>query len=307
MKILIGMLLFFTMSASATPSKVGSFAPPNDKKIPEHGTFGQFMAKWSSAYGIAESDFNAALDKVARVWGPRLQAKGYQLVFNRKWSDPTVNADTYTSGNQFIINAYGGLARSSGMTANGYVTVTCHELGHHLGGAPLYPGEVWNGGGPSNEGESDYWATKECMKDLGFNDNEIAAGALSTASVLAGLGGGALPNPNTPDQSVVSRTNDSHPRAQCRLDTYLAGLNCTVRGTHSNTNPKINSCYSYPNNTAAKGSRPRCWFKNVDQGTPTPGPAPIPDPTPTPNPGGCQKIQTNGNYPLKAGDVVVPK
>ena len=285
MKKLITLLLMLPIMANA------SFAPPNDEKVPEHGPIGKLMAKFNvSAYGIAESEFNLVLDKVLGVYGPRLQAKGYHLIFNRKWSDPTVNADTVTSGNQFIINSYGGLARASGMTPLGYATVTCHELGHHLGGAPLYPGEIWNGGGPTNEGGSDYWATKECMREIGYSDFEIQSGGLSCATVLAWLGGGATPQPNTPDRTVVSKTNDTHPRAQCRLDTYLAGLNCTVRGEQSNTNPKTNSCYYYPNNTAATGSRPRCWFKNADQGSPSPTPTPTPEPIPVPSPGGCELV-----------------
>lgn len=297
MKILLSILVFVSCNTSFAGSpaetdidrrKIGSFAPDNEVNIPEHGPVGQLMAwsKLKSGYGIAEGEFNAVLDRIYNHYQPKLQAKGLTLVFKRQWTNSTANSDTYVQGNQFIINSYGGLARHPAMNAVGYATVACHELGHHLGGAPLYPGETWNGGGPSNEGESDYWASKDCMKDVGFSEAEIRAGALSCASTLAALGGSAAPSPDRKNPGKVSRTNDAHPEAQCRLDTYLAGLDCSVRGEMSNTNPKVNSCYYYnaDGSVAHKGSRPRCWFAPIDQGSPPPGENPVPTPTPVPVP-----------------------
>jgi hypothetical protein len=254
MRLLLLVPILFMCGLSATmvgplhKHKIGQFAPTNDKKIPEHGPLGRAVA-WSGlshSYGITSAEFNAVLDRELAVYGPKLAAKGYQLVFNRLWSNPTVNSDTDVEGNQFVINSYGGLARASGMSANGYAVVACHELGHHLGGAPLFAGQQWPGGGPSVEGESDYFATKECMKVLGYSRDDIKLGAQSCAGVLASLGGDRQPSPNTPDQSVVGQTNPDHPMAQCRLDTYLAGNNCAAVGPFSNSDPHVNSCYYYP-------------------------------------------------------------
>ncbi len=53
------------------------------------------------------------------------------------------------------------MARHKEMTVDGLVTVLCHEIGHHIGGAPSYPG-MW----ASNEGQSDYWGTTKCAKRI---------------------------------------------------------------------------------------------------------------------------------------------
>ena len=261
---------------------------PDDvaKRAEENVIINAFKAYLYSATGTTEAEFNEALDKVGNHYGPILAKRGVRLNIIRNWTDSTVNAYADRNGSTWNIHAFGGLARASGMTYLGYATVTCHELGHHLGGAPRYGNNTdW----AANEGESDYWASKECMKAIGFTDEQIQQGALSTASVLASLGGERAPSTSTPSAVVVRNTQDAHPPAQCRLDTYLDGGICKLRGDMSNTNPKINSCYYYPNGVKAPGSRPRCWFAPVDQGTPNPGdppptpPTPVP-PNPTPNP-----------------------
>ena len=45
----------------------------------------------------------------------------------------------------------------------------------------------------------------------------------SVADLLATLGKQDLPSFLTPDENRVTRTYNSHPKAQCRLDTYLSG------------------------------------------------------------------------------------
>lgn len=290
MRLFVILVTFFISQAHA---KLGSFAPPNDVKIPERSKLGTLWATLNGTAGVSETEFNSVLDRAERYYSSVVASRGYQLHFNRLWQDPTANSDTDVEGNVFVINSYGGLARHPLMNGLGYAVVACHELGHHFGGAPLYPGQPWGGGGPANEGGSDYWAAKDCMKALGYSDAEISSGALSCASVLASLNGDRLPLPGSPSGVVVAKTMDEHPPAQCRLDTYLAGLNCGVRGDMSNRDPKINSCYYYPPGVADKGSRPRCWFKPVDMGTPPQGqplPTPIataiPVPTPRPQPTG---------------------
>ena len=53
---------------------------------------------------------------------------------------------------------FGGLARHDAVTADGFMGVICHEIGHHLGGYPHRTS--W----ASNEGQSDYYATTKCLK-----------------------------------------------------------------------------------------------------------------------------------------------
>ncbi len=209
---------------------------------------------------ITHKAFDRAINKVIARYEKYVNALGYNLVFQRLWSDGTVNSDTYVSGSDWIIRSYGGLARYPGMnTVQAYAAVACHELGHHMGGRPVYSGfgNRW----ASVEGESDYWALKECMREVGFSAGEAQAGALQLAKVLAALGREPIPDIKKIDTRVVRRTFEDHPPAQCRLDTMMNGLSCIIHGDMYQKNPKTNSCFDYPSpKTYAIGSRPRCWF-----------------------------------------------
>ncbi len=178
--------------------------------------------------------------------------------------------------------------------------VLCHELGHHLGGFPFV--SSW----AADEGQSDYFATHACPSLLWGDDmvGNAAARAqipatpkmqcdavyategaqnLCYRTVIAGkhladlLGalGGTTASYETPDTTVVTATSHSHPRAQCRLDTYTAGALCTNdyekaviagkdRGANRNdreseTISANQYCASRDNFTY--GTRPTCWFK----------------------------------------------
>lgn len=233
------------------PSSWASFFPKNDLYIP--------VSEDISANAISQSTFNAAIDKVYKVYAPIVKKRGYTLVFSRQWDNGTVNSSTYVSGKQWIINSFGGLARYQGMnTVEAYAAVACHELGHHMGGAPRYTSKIsW----ASTEGESDYWATKECMKAIGYNASTISQASVALAKVLASMAGEHAPSMGTPDMRVAKKTQENHPAAQCRLDTFLNGLDCPARGSMSSSDPRVNSCYSYPSASGYEaGSRPRCWF-----------------------------------------------
>lgn len=207
----------------------------------------------ASKSGISEKVFNQQLDLVYHQFESEVEAQGFQISFNRLWKDGTVNSDTYESGNQWIINSYGGLARIKGMTADGYLAVACHELGHHMGGAPLYHDAAW----ASVEGGADYFATLRCLKEIGLSEPRIRNASLVLARVLASLGGEPMPRPETPDQKVVRKTDENHPGAQCRLDTYLKGLECPDQGPLSRSDAKQGTCNDY---STGFGVRPRCWF-----------------------------------------------
>ncbi len=223
----------------------GRCIPKNNYYIPESVT----------SAGIGKPSYDRVLDQFEAHYRPVIKRKGFNLVVNRLWSDGTVNSDTTVQGRNFVINSYGGLARFQGMTATGYLLVACHELGHHLGGAPIYSGGAWPGGGAAVEGEADYWATLDCMKDMGYGPPALNHAAQTLSDILAVLGGEGKPSPGTPDQSTVDQTYEDHPQAQCRLDTYLAGEICPARGVMSNVDPRVHSCWG-----GVTGSRPRCWF-----------------------------------------------
>lgn len=236
--------------------------------------------------GISEDDFNRVLNKFADVYNSIVKENGYSLNIVRKWKDDTVNASTTVKGKQWIINAYGGLARYPKMTPETYMLVMCHEMGHHLGG---FPAEGW----ASNEGQSDYYSTMKCYRrmvesgyDEGLFDVKVpetvekncaiqnkskldisickksADNGFILASVLNSLSNSSSTlSFDTPDKTKVSKTNDAHPRAQCRLDTYYAGAICGIHYTEefSSTNPTVGACAEEKNDTF--GVRPNCWYK----------------------------------------------
>ena len=78
----------------------------------------------------------------------------------------------------------------------------------------------------------------------------------SLGNVLADLGNEPMPRYETPDRTVVKRTQEAHPKAQCRLDTYKAGALCD----------KTWDDYVVPANAsqakAVSCQKPRCWFAN---------------------------------------------
>lgn len=203
-----------------------------------------------------------------------------------------------------------GLAGGHGEDApDGFLLVACHEIGHHLGGYPFYPpggGNDW----AATEGEADTYAVQACARFIWWTDpanadiartapqsvRDRCAAAWSATSdrdlcariALAGksLGDllGALEGHTVdygmPDTHVVSQTIASHPAAQCRLDTYLAGAFCGVffnfniipgigdpigqNSAHAELTAATTSCFPASALIGTPGydgfDRPRCWF-----------------------------------------------
>jgi hypothetical protein len=260
---------------------VGTAQAKNASMFPKNN---RYIGVGLTDQGISEADFNKVLDKVVAIYDPIVQAHGFKLQFNRLWDDGTVNSDTDTEGDQWVINSYGGLARYNGITMDAYAGVACHELGHHLGGAPLFS----DGGNMSVEGEADYHVGKCFRKYVAADDNvalmrgmnidalvvskctaaflndkeqvaiceRSAIAGFVLADILRDLGGEPAIAYNTPDPSVVTTVYEDHPHAQCRLDTYLATAVCPVSSDieFSNTDASVGACMT------GDGARPRCWF-----------------------------------------------
>lgn len=262
----------------AAASECAGFLPPNDMKIP----VGSVHAK-----GIAEAQFNAVLDTIQKIYGPELATIGATLKINRRWTDETVNASAQQSGKTYILNMYGGLARHAAVTMDGFALVACHEMGHHIGGAPK---SSW----ASIEGQADYYANLKCLRKV-FADPSASAftqpkgsaetarkaceGAFKTAedrgicvrNAMAGqsvadlfkalTNSSVAPSYDTPDTTVVTTMMTKHPPTQCRLDTYLQASICQqpVSAAVSNTNVAAGTCTrsgGFPT-----GYRPLCWYK----------------------------------------------
>lgn len=289
MKALLVLVFAFTLSFSALGcSEDGStgFLPENDMYLP---------AGLKSNGGITEEQFNSVIDKLEVIYAPIVASMGGKLKINRKWEDGTVNANATRLGG-WIVNMYGGLARHEAVTEDGFALVLCHEIGHHLGGAPKVAGIFGLNRWASNEGQADYYATLKCLRKAFLNDNnskvlrtfknipthltkscseawsdkidrEICIrngmAGMSVAGLFAALRNQPEGKFETPDPKVVSRTDDSHPAHQCRLDTYFQGALCemTLNDEVSQKNEVSGTCYGSTGHTV--GLRPLCWFKPV--------------------------------------------
>ena len=244
-----------------------------------------------AADGISEEEFNEIWDILEEIYVPIFKADGREFIINRKWNDGTVNAYATRSGKQSVINMFGGFARYPGMDKIGMAMVGCHEIGHHLGGAPNYTRfffKIW----ASNEGQSDYFATLKCMRkyfektnfDMTTYDfNPVALqkceklhgtqsgvnhcllnsiGAMKLAEVLNALRSATTPlGFDTPDPKVVKKTYHKHPEAQCRLDTYFAGAICDVDHSEDIDLKDVYSAQCNRKDGYTEGVRPLCWYK----------------------------------------------
>ncbi len=276
-------LALTTTSAFAINNNLcDGFAPANNLRIGVND---------KATNGMTEARFNDIIAKVEKVYAPIVKSKGGTLKVERKWTDETVNAYAQRSGSTWMVSMFGGLARHQLVTDDGFMLVVCHELGHHIGGAPKKGS--WSSVWASNEGQADYFGTMKCgRRVLESEDNiaivakmkidqdvtdkcsliykseselalcqRIAMGGKSLAMLLGDLGGSSNVSFTTPDKSVVSKTNDNHPAAQCRLDTYYQGILCDKSYDQDvdDKNPVTGVCIK--KDGYAFGPRPLCWYK----------------------------------------------
>jgi hypothetical protein len=289
----VGLSLVGSALACSEDGK-GGFVPENNLNIPVGKAFG----------GITETQFNSSIDRVVAIYEPIIANMGAKLSVEKRWSDGTVNAYAQQSGKTYKVSMFGGLARHETITEDGMSLVVCHEIGHHIGGAPKKGGSVsgggWWGGGASasswasNEGQADYFATLKCLRKTFLNDDnasivrtlnapESLIKACNKANkndkedsalcVRMGMAGksvsdlfsvlGKLPATKfeTPDAKVVSSTDDNHPKAQCRLDTYFQGSLCEINFNEDVSQTDEVKATCHPSLGHKIGTRPLCWFK----------------------------------------------
>lgn len=263
------------------------FMPENKLKIP---------VGIKSMGGLNEVQFNRVMDKMLALYSNVVAKTGRTFAIDRRWSDGTVNAYAHQNapGVDTIV-MFGGLARHPETTEDAMALVACHELGHHLGGAPRKSDPStgaldW----AANEGQADYWGTMKCLRHYFEGDDNVTAVknlsvptevaskcgliyknademAICERAAMAGLALGKLLNAvsndkkqvsfTTPDRSVVAQTFDAHPQSQCRLDTFYQASLCDhgFGETVSQTDPNIGVC-SIKNGDKI-GNRPLCWYK----------------------------------------------
>ena len=285
--LIIALLLSFTVQSSTH-----NCFPENTKMNP--------ISYSKSSNQMTEQRFNEIIGKAYEVYGPIFKEQyGADLVITPDWKNSTVNAYAQQIGKTWKVHMYGGLARDPLVTDDGFLAVICHEIGHHVGGAP-HKGYGW----AANEGQSDYFATAKCLKKIFEKDitntlisyvntqyiteeqrfakeacqavyKSHAERAICFRSALAGeslarllgsLGGSSNVKFTTPDTKVVARTDHNHPQGQCRLDSYFQGALCDAdhRVWPSKTDASEGYCTSKDNYQV--GLRPLCWFKPSEYG-----------------------------------------
>ncbi len=282
--LLLASLILAVPAIACTIDGEEGFVPENNLKISVNA---------KRLAGLSEAQFNAVIDKVETLYAPIVKEHGGNLTVVRNWTDETVNAYAQQIGSTWKVSMFGGLARHDTITEDGFSLVICHEIGHHIGGAPRKV-SPWSSPWASNEGQADYWATLKCLRRVWETDNnEEVVRAMDVPAALSkacseqhlwnqdyytcirgGMAGMSVsklfqalrdssvePKFDTPDPKVVTRTDDNHPAYQCRLDTYFQGALCEVdmREDVSASSEVTGTCHGSLGH--AKGTRPLCWFK----------------------------------------------
>lgn len=277
--------LFLFLLSLAQTSFAAKVIPENDLKNPP------LIVKDFDT--LSENDFNFVIATLYKIYAPVIEERsGLKLNMFADWQDGTVNAYATRSVDAWNVHINGGIARAKGMTIDGLAVIVCHEIGHHLGGAPrtfLYQG--W----PSAEGQADYFATSKCLKkyyaQLSLEEESFALDSSIPQKVIMDCNSvyknvadlkicirsqmasldfahflNSLPGVRTPamlgatDPKVVKGTiYNEYPKPQCRFDTLYQGSLCGIHSdvATSESDAKIGQC----NDESKLGTRPRCWYK----------------------------------------------
>ena len=301
MSIACKLIISSALVSGSSLAKVQSFMPSNQLHLEDRRSL--------TNANIDELSFRAAIDKALEVYSPLAEQMGARLEIHGNWQDSTVNAFASQNGSDvWVVEMFGGLARRPEVTLDGFKLVLCHELGHHFGGYPFYSDQDW----AASEGQSDYYATQVCARKIWgdeFAENarfrsrvslkvrsacnlvwesraqqdlcyrSMVAGE-SLALLLSNLSADrVLPSYETPATYVVEQTDPSHPKGQCRLDTYASGALCDIERSENiipgsqmelrnSVQAEISAnMVSCSRTNRGIGRRPRCWFSPKEKVT----------------------------------------
>ncbi len=234
--------------------------------------------------GLSKSEYKDVLAKIRNTYRSEILKKGGVLKLTGYWKSTTLNAFAMRFGPLWTVTIHGGIPKHPQMTKDILALIVCHEVGHHLGGAPksTVMFKRWN----SYEGQADYWATAKCLPKLWHKDNNqelmaktklpevildecrddylcqrVMHTALKTSEFIAGLKDLPAPKIETPDTNIVETTDPWHPKAQCRLDTYVQGVRCDQHFSApvSDEDPAAGFCTREQGSDY--GTRPQCWYR----------------------------------------------
>lgn len=281
--LLTPLFLLLTIPTYAT------FFPENDLRIGLHEKSGNSP--------LTRERADKLLSEMEELLRPLFTKKNARPLFLSNWDDAKVNAYAYRQGKFWFIELTGGLIRHPEMTLDALALIVCHEVRHHLGGAPKKRARktgvlLW----ASSEGQSDYYATSKCLRRffgpqfktqlatkknlpipqilrqncsaafLEENQQNVcirsALAGQTTTDMFASMMSLKKTKFEKPSLNWRKTSDDNHPLPQCRLDTYFAGAVCPVSHNEEfdDENPLIGACDALGQGL---GARPRCWYAPI--------------------------------------------
>lgn len=182
---------------------------------------------------------------------PVYKVTGKALLIPQEWDSPYFAGFSIDRGNYMQVSLWGGTARAHGANLVILAGILCHEVGHIIGGAPhqTIPGAEWS----SSEGQSDFFAARECLPEFLKNHPELIpapdeealnkcdGNSLCARTVSVGLQlvrflqkydsqKSADVSLRAQAPAVKETLVNAYPSAQCRLDTYVKGAQCQLGG-----------------------------------------------------------------------------
>lgn len=273
-------------SLNAASNDIDCF-PENNLSFP--------VSQNKNSEGPQRFQIERALEYFKTIMQPTVTTRlNKKLVIELDWENPKVNASaTRDNLNNPVIQLYGGMTRHPELTKDGLIGILCHELGHHLGGAPKKKrGNTNKRSWSSAEGQADYFAGNKCLplfynnpsesinldklsnkKEVDFAESRCGNNPICARTALTGLSMARvfaslktfnkMPSIEYNDHTEVWETAFSHPKPQCRLDTILSGAICSVPPSQpfDPIDPDVGACFRDGNDiSVVPGERPRCWF-----------------------------------------------
>lgn len=256
------------------------FQPLLYASIPENE-----LEKWDTGrtWNITEQDFWNEIKFVYDIYKPIFNELKVNWWIDADWNSKINNIYAEMKDDQWSKNwriiLHGGLARRMQLSKDGLYLAICHEIGHLVGGFPLQDYTKY-----STEGEADYYAAHVCARkifgamekkqklnslgvkvdicDKNFDnefDRNVCYRSVFAAKSLADTIYVANKQTRPPeideiDSYVAKVTVQLHSPAQCRLQTFIAGILCDK--------PWDDKKIPMERNAVCLNSRPKCWYKD---------------------------------------------
>lgn len=250
----------------------------------------EVAAPFQMKSGDKNNILKARLKMFQEYWSPRLFEKTHKTL-SIQTDKETTKTKVYTTRdaeNNPIIVISENIINHEDITPDGIDFILCHELGHHLGGAPKKQrgatGKIdWS----SVEGQADYFASVKCLPLYYSSETKknkkpdtlfysqyskedvdtvrpLCRDSTCERIILAGLSFSRFystfrddwkkPVPGIKTAYKVEETLSKHPRPQCRLETVVAGTSCQNVYDFDPQDVRVGACMEAP------GKRPACWF-----------------------------------------------